>query len=102
MSLFGNNSLITRNLGPIPLWRKEMNQLIQKFNNETLNFESTDFLPSLEITEKAKGYTIRAEVPGMRESDINVTLNDNVLVLEGERKSENREEEEGLFSSEFS
>lgn len=38
----------------------------------------------------------------MRDEDIRVTLRENSLVLEGERRSENRKEEKGLTRSEFS
>jgi len=104
MSLLGNHSLTTRSQNPFSLWRKDMNQLMRKFDDDfgTFNIETSDFLPNVEIKEKDKSYKVCAEVPGMKESDINVTLRDNNLILEGERKSESKEEKEGYYSSEFS
>ncbi len=77
---------------------------MRKFDDDfgTLNIDTSDFMPNVEIKEKAKSYIVCAEVPGMKESDINVTLSGNNLILEGERKSESKEEKEGYFSSEFS
>jgi HSP20 family protein len=81
-----------------------MNNLFDRFGRDmgTLDVDLTDFSPRVEIKEKDKHYTVSAEVPGIKESDINVTLKDNNLILEGERKSESKKEEEGYFSSEFS
>jgi len=103
MSLLGNFPLNVRNQNPSSLWRKEMNQLMRKFDDDlgSLKSETIDFLPNVEIKEKDKSYKVCAEIPGMKESDINVTLRGNNLILEGERKSESKEEKEGYYSSEF-
>ena len=104
MSLFRNQSMALRNQNPITSWQNEMNNLFDRFGRDmgTLDVDLTDFSPRVEIKEKDKHYTVSAEVPGIKESDINVTLKDNNLILEGERKSEIKKEEEGYFSSEFS
>jgi HSP20 family protein len=104
MSLFKNQSLTTRNSNPISLWQREMNNLFDRFGRDigTFDMDMSGFAPRIEIKEKEKHYTVCAEVPGIKESDINVSLSDNNLILEGERKSETKKEEEGFFSSEFS
>lgn len=104
MSLFKNQSLSTRNSNPISLWQREMNNFFDRFGRDIggLDMDLTGFTPRIEIKEEAKHYTVCAEVPGIKESDINVSLRDNNLILEGERKSESKKEEEGFFSSEFS
>lgn len=104
MSLFKNQSLTTRNQNPISSWQKEMNNLFDRFGRDLGSFDTdlAGFSPKVEIKEKNKHYTVCAEVPGMKESDINVTLEDNCLILQGERKSESKKEEEGFYSSEFS
>ena len=104
MSLLGNHSLTTRSQNPLSLWKKDLNQLMRKFDDDfgTFKIETSDFMPNVEIKERDKSYTVCAEVPGMKESDINVTFRDNNLILEGERKSESKEEKEGYYTSEFS
>jgi HSP20 family protein len=104
MSLFKNQGLTVRNQNPISSWQKEMNNLFDRFGRDLGSFDTdlTGFSPKVEIKEKNKHYTVCAEVPGMKESDINVTLEDNCLILQGERKTESKKEEEGFFSSEFS
>ncbi len=60
------------------------------------------FSPKVEVRENATGYSVRAELPGMNEKDIHLSLDDNCLILQGEKKSESRSEEKGQFRSEFS
>lgn len=97
-------SLTTRNQNPITGWQKEMNRLFEKFNRD-LDLGRSDldsFEPRVEVKEKGKEYIVRAEIPGMEEKDLHVTLKDNCLILEGERKSEQEKEEKGFYQSEFS
>lgn len=44
--------------------------------------------PNVELYENDKELTLTAEVPGMREKDIEILLEDDALILRGERKSE--------------
>lgn len=60
------------------------------------------FMPKVEVDETEKGYSVRAELPGMKEEDINLSLQDNVLILEGEKRSENKREGKNQYRSEFS
>ncbi len=40
---------------------------------------------------------LRADLPGMQESDVTIELEDNVLTLSGERKAEHEEKQEGFY-----
>lgn len=104
MSLFKNQSLTSRNQNPMTLWQKEMNNLFDRFGRDlgTFDVDLSGFSPKVEIKEKDKQFIVSAEVPGIKENDISVTLRDNNLILEGERKTESKKEGEGYFSSEFS
>lgn len=44
--------------------------------------------PALDVHEDKDGYTIRAELPGMKREDIEVSIQDGALVISGERKEE--------------
>ena len=46
------------------------------------------FVPSLDIRENDKELTIKAELPGMDEKDVEVLLTENTLTLKGEKKEE--------------
>jgi len=53
------------------------------------------WVPTVDIKEEAGRYVIHADVPGVDPKDIEVTLEEGVLTLRGERKSESRTEEDG-------
>jgi HSP20 family protein len=56
--------------------------------------------PSVEISDTDKEIKVTAEMPGLEEKDIDVLLNDGVLTLKGEKRSE-REDNERQFSERF-
>jgi HSP20 family protein len=53
-----------------------------------------NFQPKLNIQETENDYVVKLEVPGMKESDFDITLSDNVLTLKG-HKSQDYDEKEG-------
>jgi HSP20 family protein len=56
--------------------------------------------PSLEISDGDKEIKVTAEVPGLEEKDIEILLDDGVLTLKGEKRSE-MEDKEKQFSERF-
>jgi HSP20 family protein len=56
--------------------------------------------PNVEFSETDKEIQITAEVPGLEEKDIEVLLEDGVLTLRGEKKSEN-EDTDRQFSERY-
>ncbi|MEB3045473.1 Hsp20/alpha crystallin family protein [Rhizobium mulingense] len=56
--------------------------------------------PSVEISDTDKQIKVTAEVPGLEEKDIEVFLNDGVLTLKGEKRSET-EDKEKQFSERY-
>jgi len=58
--------------------------------------------PSIDVSENDKGIEVTAELPGVDEKDVEVTLADNLLTIKGEKKSEREEKEEGSYVSERS
>ena len=44
------------------------------------------FLPRLEVSETDEGYLVLADVPGVREDDLDVTVLGNQLTITGERR----------------
>jgi len=49
--------------------------------------------PTLDITEDKENVYVKAELPGMKKEEIDLSLHDNVLTLSGERRQEKREGE---------
>jgi hypothetical protein len=65
---------------------------------EPLNLGGTAFSPSVDVSESDSGYEISAELPGIEDKDIELTLRDNVLTLKAEKKERARAEGQGLPS----
>lgn len=51
--------------------------------------------PAVDIKEESGRYVLRADVPGVEPKDIEITLEDGVLTIKGERTLEDKEEREG-------
>lgn len=51
-------------------------------------------MPNVDVSEDDKQIVATAELPGMDEKDVEVTLADNVLTIKGEKKSEHEEKDE--------
>ena len=58
--------------------------------------------PAMDLVETDDHFVLRADLPGMSESDVNIELEDNVLTLSGERKAEHEENREGFYRMERS
>ncbi len=48
-------------------------------------------LPRIDVSETGEEWTLAAELPGLDEKEVTVTLADNVLTIKGEKKSERDE-----------
>lgn len=57
---------------------------------------------NIDVKDNDTHITVEAEVPGMKEDDVTVTLRDGVLTLKGEKKHEHTEEKDNYYMSERS
>jgi HSP20 family protein len=58
------------------------------------------FSPAIDVKETKDAYVVRADLPGVNEGDIEVSVTGNVLALSGRREQEVREENEQFFALE--
>jgi len=56
--------------------------------------------PALDVYEDKDQFVVKAELPGMKRDDIEVSLHDGSLTISGERKSEQESKESGVYRSE--
>ena len=59
------------------------------------NLATSDWVPAVDIKEEPERYVIHADVPGVDPKDIEVSMENGVLSIKGEREMENKEEREG-------
>ena len=55
---------------------------------------STSFVPRMNVVEREHGYTISADLPGVAEDDVEVTMHEGRLTIAGRQESEDRKEDE--------
>lgn len=86
--------------------RREFNELFANtswpFGGPEMLETSSSYFPTTDIWETEKGYEVEMEVPGLNEKDISVSLEDNILVISGEKKSETKRAEKGFIQQECS
>lgn len=63
--------------------------------NDTTNAATADWIPAVDIKEEETRYVVMADVPGVDPEDIEIHMDNGLLTLRGERKSENVEEQSG-------
>lgn len=56
--------------------------------------ETADFMPTFEVKETPSAYVFKADLPGVKDEDLNAELTGNRLVISGKRESEKREDNE--------
>jgi HSP20 family protein len=61
---------------------------------------SIDFDAAFEVKETKEGYLFKADVPGIKESDLTISLTGNRLTVSGKREAEKQQEHETYFSYE--
>lgn len=74
------------------------NRLMRMFNQppmaERLPMETVGWMPPVEIVEQPDALVLTAELPGLDAKDIDVSFEDDVLTIRGEKHEEKHEERE--------
>ncbi len=60
------------------------------------------FIPSVDIRDEDSQIRIEAELPGVSEKDVEVSLSPDSLIIKGEKKQETEEKEKGYYCEERS
>ena len=71
------------------------------FNNDLVSRDYAGYVPSVNITEKEDKYCIEVSAPGFDKSDFNVVVEDGLLKISGEHRSENETDETSFVRKEF-
>jgi HSP20 family protein len=81
--------------------QQEMNRLFGTFfdtpSTGSGNGAARRWIPAMDLVETDEQFVLRADLPGLSESDVAIELEDNVLTISGERKAEHEERKEGYY-----
>src|SRR5215475_12714367 len=58
--------------------------------------QTSAFVPAFEVKETNEAFILKADVPGVAESDLDIAVHSNVLTVSGSRQAEERKEGEGF------
>src|SRR5690349_4807327 len=87
-----------RELGTI---QNEMNRLFNTFfegpQGNGHGTATRRWVPAMDLVEADGEYVLRADLPGLSEQDVKIELDENILTISGERKSEHEERKEGYY-----
>jgi len=61
-----------------------------------------EFTPSIDVKENDKEYLIKAELPGVEEKDIDVTVTSDSVTIKGEKKEEKEDKDKNYYYMERS
>ncbi|MRS03665.1 Hsp20/alpha crystallin family protein [bacterium] len=91
------NTMPTRreNESPVMAIQNEMNRMFDQFFNDPFTLLSVpnlrsvaDFMPRIDVSETETAMQVTAELPGMDEKDIQLSLENDSLIISGEKKSD--------------
>ena len=89
--------------------RSEMDRMFERFEQGFPRFphffrsgEGSPIVPELDIRESNTSLTIEAELPGVAEKDVSVTLTDGILTIKGEKKQDKEEKTDNYYLAERS
>jgi HSP20 family protein len=93
-------------MSPFQLMRhftEEMDRMWSgRFGREGSGGEMTDWRPAVDVREHDGKLQVHAELPGVNENDVKVSIENDMLIIQGERKREEEREDEGWYRAERS
>ena len=90
--------------------RDEMDRLFDRFEYDWPRLPSlfrgsmreAMMVPEVDVRENANSITVEAELPGLEEKDVTITLANGILTIKGEKKREREEKDENYYHTERS
>ena len=106
----GKGNVPSRYQDPFQSFRSEMDRLFDSFLGGLPSLttfrqglpSAQVMTPALDVKENEKEIVVKADLPGMEDKDINLTIHNGVLSLRGEKKSEHTEERDNYHVMERS
>jgi HSP20 family protein len=80
-------------LDPFRAMRREMENVLRAFEQNPPSSDIGAGAPAINVAETKDAFEVTAELPGVDEKDIKVSLDSNQLVISGEKKAESTKEE---------
>jgi HSP20 family protein len=98
----------TRDLATFPSdmfnLRREMNRVFDSFfrGADEPSLLSGTWIPAVDVAEEDDAYVVKMELPGINKDDVKITLESNILTIQGEKKAESEVKQKNYHRSERS
>ena len=86
----------------IPSLREEMDRFFEDFfgENAFVSLAQTNWLPPVDIVDNGKSITVMMDLPAVDAHDVTVTVTEDTLTIEGERKQLEKYKDKDYYRSE--
>jgi HSP20 family protein len=84
--------------------RTEMDRMLDRFSGMAPFRHGTALtgIPAVDIVEDSSVFTLTAELPGLSDGDVQVSVSDDVLTIRGEKQQSNEEKDKNFHLTERS
>ena len=93
--------------GDIASLHREMDRLFESLWSESFtpsllsaDWPRMDVVPQLDVTEDDKSFSVKIDLPGMDEKDVDVTLSDRVLTIRGKKEEDKETKDKDYYRRE--
>jgi len=81
------------------LFRRQMDRLFDEMTGDRAAFDLQDWTPAIELNDAGENLMLKAQLPGLNQDDIDVTVNRDSVTISGEYRHEDHSEHS--YGSEF-
>lgn len=74
---------------------------VKKMLSDVFGNFSEDIYPKINVSSQKDAFKINIDMPGVNKDDVDITVNNNILIVKGERKYEKKCEDEKTYYSEI-
>ena len=73
-------------------WNHPFERLVRRFGEG--RSRGAELAPAVDLSEDEKSFRVTAELPGVKKEDVTIELNEDVLTIRGEKRSEREEKKD--------
>ena len=76
--------------------QNRVNSIFQDYSGDQDSVSSASFVPAVDVFENGEKIVLKLEIPGVKEEDVDIRVENQTLTVRGERKFESEEKEENF------
>ena len=89
-----------KGLAPQSTYRRSIDHFFNDRYRRLVGMEN-EFTPAINVSEQEPYYVIEAATPGLKKEDLSIIVNNGMLTISGDRRSEEQKEKNGYILMEF-